>query len=211
MDTPNFISRLATNYCARLVLLVLLAACNSDDPGTAAGGGSADNAGNEGEGASGGEDGGPGDGTMADAGEEPILGAKIFEVDLQVDTFDTSDPEVPQLESASVMLFGTFPLDPEAVEYHAEWDYPVAPHLSKSGSWKPGEPVPETFANGGAFIPGWEDGVVGGEYFLILTATGCQSGTSGSCEVGSEWAATIESNQRDVRSASTLTITIEYE
>lgn len=141
-----------------------------------------------------------------------LLDAKIFNVDMQVDSWDTSDPESPQYSSVASMLYGTFPIDPEAVTYTAVHVNPESPALDSEGTWEAGERIPEVFAIPQGIVAGYdENGIVGGEYFLRVTGGGCQSGADGACQPGTESTLATESLLRDVRTYSTLTITISYE
>lgn len=154
------------------------------------------------------------DGATSETGEptDGQIAAKIFEVDLQVDSFDTSDPDTPQFSSSASMLFGTFPIDPEAVSYTATFERADAPATNSEGMWDAGARVAEIYALGPDIVPGYdENGIVGGEYFLWLTGSGCQSGAGGSCAIGGESPMIAESTLRDVRTNATLTITIAYQ
>lgn len=145
-----------------------------------------------------------------------LIDAKIFQVDMRVDSYDTSSPDTPQFASVAWVLYGTFPVDPLAVEYTVEFERMDVEGQDVAGSWLQGEPIAEVFAlSAGAieadFWAGYDGGISGGEYYVRVTSGGCQSGAGGECQVGTESTLATESTLRDVRQQSTLTVTVSYE
>ncbi len=159
----------------------------------------------------------PADGDDTDtATSDGLIDAKIFQVDMRVDSFDTSSADTPQFASVASILYGTFPVDPLAVEYTVEFERMDVEGQDIAGSWLQGEPIAEVFALGAGaveanFWAGYDGGISGGEYYVRLTSSGCQSGADGECQIGTESTLATESTLRDVRQQSTLTVTISYE
>jgi hypothetical protein len=158
-----------------------------------------------------------GDGSGGDDGTGDLIDAKIFDVDMQVMSWDTSSESSPQFSSVASMLFGTFPTDPLAVGYTVQYIDPENPALQATASWEARNiaglraPVPDTFAVSAGVVPGYVDGIVGDEYFIRVAGSGCQGGTAGNCRLGTESTNAMESLLRDIRATGTLRVTVEFE
>jgi len=135
------------------------------------------------------------------AGTDPA-GPRRFEVPLEVGTFQAQDDP----NSSTSFIFGTFPVEPQAVRYAVELDHPN-PNLEFQVTWEPGDPIPERIAvrGGDREVPGYDngEGTREGEYFVVVARRSC------SCAPSSEMAAEIESGLRVLRTDGTMTITVE--
>ncbi len=162
-------------------------------------------------------DGNPnGDSSVDSNSTDGLIDAKIFTVDMQVMSYDTSDESTPQFASVGTLLFGTFPVDPLAVGYTVEFVRTDVTGQDFSGTWNANEPIADVFAIGAGaievgFWPGYVGGISGGEYFVRVLGGGCQSGASGDCRLGTDSTLASESTLREVRQHSTLTVTVEFE
>ena len=148
--------------------------------------------------------------------EDELIDAKIFTVPLRIDTFDTSDPAVPGYATVAYMIWASFPVDPLAIRYTAEFERSDFPTLNFSGSWPQGGPIHPDFATGlndaiaGRFWHGYTGGISGGEWHLRLAGGGCASGVGGPCTVGDPSLESTLAVLHDLRRVSTLTITTHY-
>ncbi len=141
-------------------------------------------------------------------GTDNTIGAKLFDVtDLRVKSYDVEQAN-PRFLGSSTVLFGTFPTDPLAIRYTVRYVNPDAPALEYEVSWAPGEPVPDPAAVLGAdnVVPGYVDGIVGGEYFIRVSSAGCQGGDA--CALDGETTLRHEERLRDV--GGMLSVRIDY-
>lgn len=145
-----------------------------------------------------------------------LIDAKIFEAVMRVESYDTSDPESPQYASVGTLFFATFPVDPLAVSYTVDFVRTDYEGGNFSGTWRQNEYIANVFAITPGLIerniwPGYDAGIVGGEYYVKLIGGGCQGGADGDCKVGTPSTIEKEDVLREVRRHSTVTVTIEYE
>lgn len=155
--------------------------------------------------------------SVDDGGSRDALnGAKSFEVtELQVKSYDTSDPDVPIYSSVASVLFGTFPTDPLAVQYTVEYINPDLPSFEASATWSGKnidgvhDPVPPPFDQSEGVVPGYDGGIVGPDWYIRITGEGCQSGAGGACQPGTESTLATEMKLRAI--GGKLKVTIDYE
>lgn len=172
---------------ASLLAGFTLGGCPMMEVGNQTGGGSNGGGNGSGNGDGSGDGSGNGSGGGDNQNDNSGLGAKIFDLELRVDSFDVEQSSPNQVGSSS-MLFGTFPVEPLTTMYTVEYTNPNSPPLEFSVSWRPGEPIPRRIfvTAGDLVISGYDEGIAGGEYYVQVSQAGCAGAVGGGCELGGE-------------------------
>lgn len=115
----------------------------------------------------------------------------------------------PQFSNVQVYAWAVFTVQPTASQYTLTYTCETAPHLSFQITWQNGEPIPDPGAPPPNWIPGYELGIINGQYHIVILGSGCQSGIGGSCTVNGETPNLLESNLRDIQ--GTVEVRIDFE
>ncbi|MDT0554838.1 hypothetical protein [Patiriisocius hiemis] len=115
----------------------------------------------------------------------------------------------PDYSNVQVYAWAVFTPQPTASKYTLTYTCETAPHLSFEITWQNGEPIPDPGAPPSGWIPGYELGVIGGQYHIVILGSGCQGANGGSCTVNGETPNKLESNLRAIE--GTVEVRIDFE
>ncbi|APY07093.1 hypothetical protein BWZ20_01695 [Winogradskyella sp. J14-2] len=134
----------------------------------------------------------------------------IFEVDPLI--FRQYDIERPPSTNDFAAVYGmaVFAPQPAATLYTLTYESSTSPNLNFTISWENGEAIPTRGAPVVPDdIPGYNLGIVGGQYHIVILSTGCEGPPGGSCQLGSDGLNQIENNLRSIE--GTVTVQIDFE
>lgn len=142
--------------------------------------------------------------------ETPIdLSPKVIKIDnLTVKSYDAPQSN-PAYQGSTTYLLGIFPKEPNATRYTVVYTNTKFPNLSFSIMWDAGKPVPSP----GALTPttpGYVDGLIGNDYYVAATTSGCQgSVSSGVCAL--DGVNTLSTEDGVAALGGSMEVTIEFD
>ena len=132
----------------------------------------------------------------------------VFKVDPLL--YKQYEAEDPNYSTVSVYAWAVFTQQPTATKYTLKYTCTTAPNLSFEISWKNGDAIPAPGAPAPtSIIPGYELGVIGGDYYIVILRSGCQGSVGGDCVVNGPTPNMIEDNLRAIEGE--VEVTIEFE
>ncbi|WP_138433988.1 hypothetical protein [Winogradskyella algicola] len=134
----------------------------------------------------------------------------IFEVDNLI--FGQYEIERPPSTNDFAAVYGmaVFEVRPTATQYTLTYESTTSPNLNFTISWENGEAIPTRGAPVAPDdIPGYNLGIVGGEYHIVILSYGCEGPPGGSCQPGSDGLNQVENNLRAIE--GTVTVQIDFE
>lgn len=115
----------------------------------------------------------------------------------------------PSLEGSASYALGVFTQQPTAIRYTVRYTNEDFPNLNYEITFGNNEPIPSP-GNMDPSTPGYENGIIGGQYHIAAVKNGCQSSSaSGVCAINGQNTQANEQGLRDI--GGSMEVTIEFE
>ena len=154
-------------------------------------------------------------GADMDTGDGSTVESIVMDIEPIVDSW-TVPQDNPAFDGSQSSLFCRFATNPLALLYTVQYVNAESPPLEFTISWDPGnfggerEPVPDRgrFPGGENYIPGYDAGLVGPDYFVRVSGSGTQCGLDPGCGADSAVAMEAEARLREVGGICRITIDV---
>lgn len=133
---------------------------------------------------------------------------EVFDVPIVYKQYDVPQA-IQNYSGVTVYALAIFDQKLDATNYTLTFESTTAPNLNFQISWENGQPVPDPGAAVPGIIPGYNLGLVGSQYYIVILDSGCQGAVGGSCTVGGETPNTLEQNLMNAGGEVTVEITYD--